>query len=423
MISVGGLVALSLALGVVLLLLRQRMAKPGRLALMAALVLTLLSVILLFAGQVDTGQGLVWIPGLDPISLMWSSPASYLVVLIFVVLSLSFWLAARKSPEALSGAVAGIALVGTALAIAALTVDQFLARLVALDLIGLLTAIALLRSDLPAERPKQFLKRYLTFKLGDEALLLMVLWLGNVTGSFRIDVMLASAPWASATGTAMGFVGLLAAWVKLGLPPFSFWVAEGLRSKLPERHLIVNGGLPLLGAYLLYRMQPAFAASGSLGVLRLLAFLAAMAVALSVLRRRHAPAAWCTLHSALALALVGTGAFRWYLIAFVPVRLGLSLWASARAPVMAPADAGMVDIWMDKGARAVAAFFMGLPAWLDRWLEQGLVMGFLRWLAEHTHRTASLLSQHHTGRLRRNLLWTTAALLVLVALGGVLWHP
>lgn len=383
---------------------------------MVALLLALVSLLLLTPAAQGVSVQLTLIAGMERVALRSEPPASFLAIMAFWALGVTQWLdrARAYSPSRAWETLLAYLLAG--LAVAALAVDSFLARIILLDLLSVLTTAALWPA-LSVKTGALLWKRYLVFRLGDLSLLAMVLWLSVSARTLQISALLATAASLGSGSTRWVIIlGVVAAWIKLGLPPFHAWVADAWRLERPTKALVLGVGLPLLGAYLLYRLQPALVAAGMRGPLVIVGGLAMLWGLFSP--RHHATAGprLLAMQAALAPLLVGTGAFAPYLLTFAPLRVLLSLVPALEGrPTAATAWPPATSLERDTAASIVSAMqrlgytleHRVLGGMLDRWLQ--IVQGFSWWL----HR-------RHSGRLRRNIAWALGALLVL-GLVVILW--
>lgn len=371
---------------------------------LALLLLAILSTVL-----AATAPGMQIALGATPwsseASLEFSSPASWLVAMVFWVMALVH-LAHRHMPLADGPPLRlGLALGLQGAIGAALLMDDLLARVVALDLISLLVA-ALLLSSMPSPDRPAAIWHYVALCVGDMAFLLVALLLYALTGAMGISAAFGGVAALQAGQLALLVAaGLLAVWVKMGLAPFAGWLRASTRLPAPERALVLSVGPPLMAAYLLYRLQPALAALGSAGALTLWGGAAVMAaLALAPARRHGAERSpierGLALHSALALAASAAGLLTPYLLTFVPLRAALCL--AMREP--APAHDGA---YLDMGVRLPR----GLAALIAAAARVELALNGLAGLLERApQRIGALLQRAHTGKLRVNLLWALVAL-------------
>jgi hypothetical protein len=384
-----------------------------------ALLLALTSLLLLAPAAQGVSGRVTWITGLEPMALRSEPPSNYLAVQVFWALLIAQFIGrARAFAPARAWETLLIYLL-CALAVAALTVDSFLARVILLDMLSLLTTGALwfaMASDSPGAT---LWRRYLVFRLGDLALMGMVLWLSISEGTLKIDALLSAAvSLASSSARWIMLLGVAAAWIKLGLPPFHGWVGDAWRLHRSTRALALGVALPLLGAYLLYRMEPALLAGGMRGVLVGSGIAAGLWGALGP---KHSATTglprWPIVHAALAPLLVGTGGLPLYVLTFAPLRVALCLLLALERRPIALRAAAQHEPGFDSG---LAGVVLGLAGRCERVIESGLFEGVLDGLVSGVRALSWAAQRLHSGRLRRNVAWALSALLAM-ALVAAFW--
>jgi formate hydrogenlyase subunit 3/multisubunit Na+/H+ antiporter MnhD subunit len=393
-------------------------------------VLALGSLLLLTQIGQPSAVELRWIPLLEPAALEHGRTSIYVAVIVCWSLC---W-AQFSTPKADSGLWSGLSYLLCGLAVAALTVNQFLVRVALLDLVALAIVILLALYALPSALSLKALQQFLLLRLGDLALLLMVLILWQFSGTFHIDTALTAA---SAAGSGQPplllLFGLLAVGVKMGMPPFDSWLRTAMELPRGMGAWVVSGTLPLLGAYLLYRLQSLIVSPYALAALALLGVLY-VAVGIEWLGREGATpgdrqVAWLTIHGGLGLLLSGTGAMGAYVLSFLPLRMVLVMvWRPRYAPVSASAATEARPGLLRQFSRTVVALEERtlLPALhalgrvarevalrTGRLLEMDLFSRAIDWAADGVLRFGGLLQQAHTGQIHTYVLWVT------VVLGGV----
>jgi hypothetical protein len=358
--------------------------------------------------------------------------ASWLVVIWFAPL--------RRPLEDGPPARAATCLILLSAVLSALTVDDLLVRVISLDLGSLLVCALLLFSVAPSARLAAIWSYALLF-LGDLAFLAMALLLHASAGTWNVDAALYQAN-AAAPGIrwAILITGLLAVWAKLALPPLGGWLRAFEHRQGLAATLVASAGPPLLGAYLLYRLQPLAQAMGWPAT-RFLLGATALSGALLVWRWIKDRDGWTTaqgIHALLGVILALTPTYQVYLLCFVPLRAVLSLaLQSAHQPAVTPpalndgAPRTLIHSALGavrKGAYRTQASAKGVPAVLarasaiamqadargHRALERAVlsVTGVAGWL-----------SSHHGGKLRRSLLWAVLGLIpILLVLLKTSWE-
>lgn len=462
-----GLVVASVGAGL-LLLATCRRGTGARLARGLALTIACLSLLLLpQAGQSPSVYS-PWIPVTGKIGLDLGVPGVYLAVAVFWGLALTLLVPRTDHPPPgrLANYWPGLAFLSCGLVVTALTLSDFLARYVILELVALCVILVFLlhapsrRDGFPAWR------WYLQFRLGDAGLMLAILLLERFSGTFDIKSMLsgaAAAPLGQRVPIALG--GLLAAWVKMALPPFHGWLLDTGALSWEKRTWLAGIAPPILGAYLLYRLSPVLL---GLPAARILLSAGGVAILLWLfvskptrqLWRGATP--WLIGHSAASLVLAGTPLMSAYLLTFVPARyalcaltarartgreatypqdrtgqlapfgwlLGLTNWAERPGrcdleSINRGVSRAVVSLWrvaagvaearvlegINRGAaRAVVSFSRVTAVVAEARALEGMNRGAAR-LARHLGRTTQ---KTHTGRLRRNLLWASLGLLGLL---------
>lgn len=462
-----GLIVATLGVGVLLLALRRGSRWPLRVAQVSALIFAALATLLaLQAERGGAGPHLHWMPDTEPVALVLDAPGIYLVALLYWMLALGTALPEGWIPhEGIAGLWPGLAHLLCGLVATALTIDHFLARIVLLDLVSLGVITLLCIDLLSLDHEFHVLYRYIIFRLGDMGLLLMVLLLWQASGTFLIKDMLQYAPALSAGQQRAAVLGgLLAACIKMGLPPFHGWVVDASALSPPRRLWLIGATLPLLGVYLLYRLQAMILNQSLAASLALLGTAIVVWSLRNVYRCRQAHTNpdvwWYSVHSALGLVLVGTPVMRLFLITFLPARVALcailSRYAAraestlaqqvcparlkhwcrdlaraadlietqimARYPRLLAAcvralarAAGLIEAQIiARYPRLLAACVRALAQVSASHLERGLFDALVRWVAQAVGTAGTAMRQRHRGKLRHSLLWASIALIALL---------
>lgn len=439
------LIAASLCLGIILLVFQRRLSGLS-LPRLASAVLAVAAWLLL--PQAGMGKSLVfqWFPTAGLIGLDLAAPGIYLATATFSCGAL-VQLGAKRSPDSGLGIGywPGLAFLLYGLTAAGLTLDHFLARYVVLELVtlGLMGAFLI---DTPTFRGVPLWIRYLQFRLGDLGLMAVILLMYSRAGTFYISTMLSQAttlPWELKLPIAIG--GLLAVWVKLGLPPFHGWVKDVERMPWDRSMLLGGISLPLLGAYLFYRLEALFltwqpwrpfaAITGIAVLLWFIAYQGRRAAQQEAPRAAH----WLVMHGIGLLLASSMGATRLYLLTWIPVRLFLCFIGYRQATAPAPECGSAaypiptpfrwllsLSEWTSIGEGALEAMNIRIAralrhaSGLADLFETGLD-GLNLWLARTAHSMGLSLQQHHDGRLRRNLLWAMVGVVGLIVIALIVW--
>ena len=444
-----GLVIGSMGVGVLLLVARRH---DRRLAMAKTISLVLASLSMFLMLKVDSAPvvSVTWIPGVGAIGLDLGPPGVYLAIGVFCSLALTLRLGepstssapaprARAPLSAVASHWPGLAFLFCGVVVAALTLNHFLARYVILELVALCAVLTFLLKPPLVRDSFPLWRRYLCFRLGDAGLMLTILILWRFAGTFDIVTMLTRGlllPLRQQVLISLG--GLLTVWIKLGLPPFHGWLLDSSALSWEEQTWLAGIALPVLGAYLLYRLNPWLVALGALRILVLLAGVAILLwLSLTGLRGRLSGASshWLIGHGAVGLMLVGTPVLDTYLLMFIPVRLGICLLARHRkrggATAVSQERVAQFDPygwlvplanWAERLERrgleaingGVATAVLNLSRLSALVVEGEILEGINRRVARLAWRAGKTLQKMHTGRLRRNLLWASLSLVVLV---------
>ncbi|HRT32032.1 MAG TPA: proton-conducting transporter membrane subunit, partial [Anaerolineae bacterium] len=253
----GGLVFAPLAAAALLPFLRRARVRTLQwwLAGVAALVTACATGLLFFIGETPT-IAFTWLPGAG--AMGFSLERAGLLAALATSATAAFVLTqtARTSHEAsISAWLTGmVLLVALAAANAAFLSAHFLARYVALEVVGLCIALAALIEIGEMRGLRRGGLVYLLLRIGDAGLLAAILLLGARTGTLEIGPALAAAPALSARALGWVTVGFaLAVSVKIGVWPFHFWIRVGQSLSHPGDLWLYATVMPNLGLYLLYR--------------------------------------------------------------------------------------------------------------------------------------------------------------------------
>ncbi|MBC7235867.1 MAG: hypothetical protein H5T69_08495 [Chloroflexi bacterium] len=423
-----------LFVGGTLLLLSWRMPLPSWLRRGPSLLLALLSTALLTRVGRPPVAPIRWIPSLEPVALAHQPTAIYLIVLLCWSLCRALDPRPERSPPGRYGNLwPGLAYLSCAFVVATLAVDQFLARAALLDLLALWIVTVLALFALPSPFGRESLQNLLLLRLGDLALLALVLSIWHASGTLHIDSSIQSVAAAPASVQApIALFALLAVAVKTGLPPFHAWVRAAMNLPSGIRSWVVEATLPLLGVYLLYRMRPIllsfdYPPMALVGAFYLVWGLVRLGRNGNRAAERHI--AWFTIHGGLGFILAGSEAMSAYLLSFLPFRLILGIVLQAgRIDVALPVSAGLRGNLADPPPRRrsprgrLAGALATVRAWGQRLTmlsEPDPFIVSLTWVSEGVLSLSAMVQRLHTGRLHRYLLWVIATL--VGALFSAIW--
>ena len=437
----GALVVGCMGMGLVLLAMRNRSKLVKWTAIVSSSTMAGLSLLLLPQVNAGPSVSLDWIPNVEPASLQMGTPSIYLAVMVFFSLPLAIvWSPERAPPAGTTNCWPGVAHLLCGLIAAALTLDQFLARYVVLELVALCVILVFLVEVLSARKHFPLWHRYLQFRLGDAGLMLAILVLALSTGTFLIKEMVAAAssfPFGQQIPIALG--GLVAASVKMGLPPFHGWLLDTRMLSWQSRTWLSGVALPVLGAYLLYALGPLFPAPSILRDLLIIVGVLVLLWVLIRIRKSSQPSVRVQLaligHGAIALVLAGTPGMVLYLLTFIPLRVVFCLVTRySRADRTSVVSQGRVDplgpdTWLltlgqyaefieERGLgaanRSLATVIMRASGVNALLIENRILEGINRGLVRAALHIGRTLQVRHTGRLRRNVLWAVCGVVALM---------
>lgn len=335
-----GLIGAPLVAAALLPLLRRAEGRTvwQALAAVAGLATLCAAGLLFFIGETPA-VALTWLPGMGPLTFSLERAGLQAALATAATAALVFAGPARATCGAGAGDWLGgmVMLISLAAANAAFLSAHFLARYVALEVVGLGIALAALIELGGLEGLRRGGWVYLLLRLGDAGLLAAILLLLARTGTLEIGPALAAAPALEARTLAWVTAGfVLAVGVKVGLWPFHSWICAGRGLSRPTYLWLYATVMPNLGLYLLYRIAPLAALPGPLNTMLLLVGVGAGAAALAVSMiwpvAGMAPVYVMAAQGGLALVAAAGGAGKalpWALLVFTPVRA--LLWVASEA--------------------------------------------------------------------------------------------
>ncbi len=264
----------------------------------------------------------------EPITFSISMTGLYLYIGLLLALLALLWLDSRKARRIPLFTFLLIHFSVSA-GFLALMSGQFMIRYIALDLVGLIIALAILSSFHETHNLRRFIVVFQVLRLGDLFLLVAILLTNALAGTYDITRMIATASAMPPANRAWVFLGfILAVLIKLAVWPFGIWLRYS-REDLSGAAFWVSGVLmPGLGFYLLYRIQPILHADPLFQRLLLCLSLGIFLLTLFVHWRRWVDPDGFLLLSGLiscfalaGAAIPGTDHFGHYLAALVLIRL------------------------------------------------------------------------------------------------------
>lgn len=197
----------------------------------------------------------------EPVSISVSITAVVLHSLLLIVLGGLLFLKRTKHHQSASRYETTLLAFGLSSGMLAFFSNQFMIRYIALELVGLVAAMAVCPSP-DREGFRRFGKVFLTLRIGDIGLLASILLIQAESGTLSIPEMVDTAvalPLPQRTWAVVGFV--LAGLVKMGVFPFTDWQEQAWSVRKSPAMWIPGFLMPGLGMYLLYRIYPILASA------------------------------------------------------------------------------------------------------------------------------------------------------------------
>jgi hypothetical protein len=194
----------------------------------------------------------------ESISLSISKTAVALFAVLLVILGVLVWFRDTRARE-ISLYETSLLAFSLSAGLLAFFSNQFMIRYIALEIVGLLAAMAVCPTP-DQEGFRRFGKVFLTLRIGDIGLLASILLIQAESGTLVIPEMVDAAvalPLSQRTWAVLGFV--LAGLVKMGVIPFTAWQEEAWSARKSPAMWIPAFLMPGLGLYLLYRVYPILA--------------------------------------------------------------------------------------------------------------------------------------------------------------------
>ncbi len=208
-----------------------------------------------FVGEVDINTPLTFLA--EPITFSITHTAILLYLVVLVVLgSMVLWDAKDDQTEMTSYQWSLVHL-SLSFGFISFISGQFMIRYIALDIVGLLAALAVLSTFKTKSGLKDFIIIFQILRLADLSLLAAILLSNHLTGTLDITQLVTGAAEMRPDARMWVFLGfLLALLIKLAIWPFGVWLERACQSA-PRITFWISGLLmPALGFYLLYRITP-----------------------------------------------------------------------------------------------------------------------------------------------------------------------
>jgi len=145
---------------------------------------------------------------------------------------------------------------------------QFMIRYIALDIVGLIAALMVLKSLEDQVTFRSFTTIFAILRFGDLSLLASILLLQSHAGTLNITDMINTAVILPLNIRLWVFAGFfLAVLVKTAVWPFILWMRHAHKGSNGASFWVSGMLMPSLGYYLLYRIQPLIDSSGQIKML------------------------------------------------------------------------------------------------------------------------------------------------------------
>lgn len=208
-----------------------------------------------FAGEVDIPTPLTFLA--EPITFSITHTAILLYLAVLAVLGSMILWDVRDDQAEMTAYQWSLLNLSLSFGFIAFISGQFMIRYIALDIVGLLAALAVLSTFKAKTGLRDFIFIFQILRLADLSLLAAILLSNHITGSLDINQLITSAAEMRPDARMWVFFGfLLALLIKLAIWPFGVWL-ERARQSAPRISFWISGLLmPALGYYLLYRIIP-----------------------------------------------------------------------------------------------------------------------------------------------------------------------
>ena len=233
----------------------SKRAEPRRFCLTAIALVVAGLFVLGFAGEVDIDTPLTFLG--EPITFSITHTAILLYLSVLVILGSMILWDVRDDQVEMTAYQWSLLLLSLSFGFISFISGQFMIRYIALDIVGLLAAMAVLTTFKAKTGLRDFIVIFQVLRLADLSLLAAILLSNHITGTLDISQLIASAAAMRPDARMWVFLGfLLALIIKLAIWPFGVWLEQARRSA-PRISFWISGLLmPALGFYLLYRIIP-----------------------------------------------------------------------------------------------------------------------------------------------------------------------
>jgi len=193
------------------------------------------------------------------------SNASLLIFFVSLLSLIGMIFLHDDAKHQISGITALLLCVSISFGFIAFISGQFMIRYIALDIVGLIAALMVLKSLKDQVTFRSFTLIFVILRFGDLSLLASILLLKSNTGTLNITDMLNTAVTLPLNVRLWVFAGFfLAVLVKTAVWPFVLWMRHAHKGSNGATFWVSGMLMPSLGYYLLYRIQPLIDSSGQI---------------------------------------------------------------------------------------------------------------------------------------------------------------
>jgi len=227
------------------------------------LIILILSTSLgLFLGEADIETPFSFMGEIITFSISYTALVIYLVSMLILIGMAKF--NSEENGQFLAGFHSFLLSTSLSFGFVAFISGQFMIRYIALDIVGLIAALIVIKSLDDKDGARRFPVIFSILRFGDLCLLVSILMLYHRAGTIDISQMIQTAVVLPSGVQSWVFGGFFVAiLVKTATWPFFLWTHHARLGTKDIRFWISNVLMPGLGYYLLYRIQPLIVSNGT----------------------------------------------------------------------------------------------------------------------------------------------------------------
>ncbi len=216
----------------------------------------------LFLGEADIETPFSFMGEMITFSISYTALVIYLVSMLILLGMAKF--NSEENGQFLTGFHSFLLSTSLSFGFIAFISGQFMIRYIALDIVGLIAALIVIKSLDDRDGGRRFSVIFSILRFGDLCLLVSILMLFHHAGTIDISEMIQTAVALPSGVQSWVFGGFfIAILVKTATWPFSLWTHHARLGTKDIRFWISNVLMPGLGYYLLYRIQPMIVSNGT----------------------------------------------------------------------------------------------------------------------------------------------------------------